>query len=96
MPKSNPVSDTRKGQLPSGTTFEVREPTLGDLEAVEQLALAEGKTLGELGEIGSSLLLFAQVCTAFGDKEGLTVEEVRRLPLSALKGVSEVMGSFRN
>ncbi len=85
-----------KGQLANGTTFALREPTLNDLAAIEETAIAQGKQAHELGTIEISLLMFSLICEKFGDADGVTREELGTLSSKNLKGVLSAMDSFRD
>lgn len=86
-------------QLKEGAIgFELRQPTLDDMPALESLLAAKGMDLGSMNELPKTemiYMLFSLLCVRFGESEGCDRETLGKLPLSAFQEVAKAVENFR-
>lgn len=81
----------------NGLSVELREPTLDDVVALENLVREQGyESFGTVPQSELQLCLFVVLCVQWGEKSSVTRDELRALPMKCFKEVSEVVAKFRD
>lgn len=86
---------TKEGEI----EFELRQPTLDDMPALESLLASKGMDLGSMEDLPKTemvYMLFSLLCIRFGEDAGCTREALGKLPLLAFQEVANAVENFRD
>lgn len=78
--------------------FELRQPTLDDMPALESLLSNRGLDLASMSSLPKTemiYMLFVLLCVRFGDSNGCSRESLGKLPLAAFQEVAKAVENFR-
>ena len=78
--------------------FELRQPTLDDMPALESLLASRGSDLASMSDMPKTemiYMLFVLLCVRFGEDEGCDRATLGKLPLSAFQEVAKAVENFR-